>query len=378
MSGSAGQLRVPGKWIEARVVPIAPLNEQARVTAKIEELFSDLDAGVAALERARANLKRYRAAVLKAAVEGRLTAEWRKAHPDVEPASKLLERILAERRRKWEEAQLAKFAAAGKPPPNGWKDKYPEPAKPDTTNLPELPEGWCWTTVEQVNAAERPISYGVLQPGDDLPDGVPLIRVCDVADGRVEVGQLKRIDPSISNQYQRTIVQGGEVLLTVVGTIGRTAVVPSSLKGANTARAVAVISVTSEIDARYLELNLREPSMRARLTNAAHEVARKTLNLEDVRPACIPLPPRNEQVCIVEIVEEQLAKAEHADAEIEHDASRSMRLRQAILKRAFEGKLVPQDPNDEPASVLLERIRDARASLETPARTARRKQIRPA
>ena len=110
--------------IKTLPVPIAPLNEQSRIVAKIEELFSDLDAGVANLLRVRANLKRYRAAVLKAAVEGKLTEDWRAQHPDTEPASVLLERILTERRRKWEEDQLAKFAEAGKQPPKGWQEKY--------------------------------------------------------------------------------------------------------------------------------------------------------------------------------------------------------------------------------------------------------------
>jgi type I restriction enzyme S subunit len=110
---------------------IAPFNEQRRIVKKIEELFSKLDAGVAALERVKANLKRYRAAVLKSAVVGKLTAEWRAKHPDTEPASKLLERILKERRRKWEDAQLAKYATAGKEPPKGWREKYKEPAGPN-------------------------------------------------------------------------------------------------------------------------------------------------------------------------------------------------------------------------------------------------------
>jgi type I restriction enzyme S subunit len=130
MTGSAGQLRVPALWLSEQLFPIPPLPEQNRIVAKIEELFSDLDAGVAALERAKANLKRYRAAVLKAAVEGKLTEEWRveaascrfsesqtnsetkrqDAASTYEPASKLLERILKERRQKWEAAQLAKFA----------------------------------------------------------------------------------------------------------------------------------------------------------------------------------------------------------------------------------------------------------------------------
>ena len=121
-------------------------NEQRRIVAKIEELFSELDAGVAALERVRANLKRYRASVLKAAVEGKLTEDWRAQNPDTEPASVLLERILTERRRKWEEAQLAKFAQDGKQPPKAWRDKYKEPPSPLNV-VPALPDNWTWAVV---------------------------------------------------------------------------------------------------------------------------------------------------------------------------------------------------------------------------------------
>ena len=207
-------------------------------------------------------------------------------------------RILTERRQKWEAEQLAKFAAAKKEPPKNWKAKYVEPTPPDTTNLPELPEGWCWASVEQVNLAERPMSYGVLQPEwPDLANGVPMVRVCDVADGKVAIEELKRIHSSISQQYHRTILQSGEILLTIVGTIGRTAIASSRcLSGANTARAVAVIPLTRSVDRNsLLKSAFAESGMRSRLTQAAHEVARKTLNLEDVRVACIPLAPLSEQ-----------------------------------------------------------------------------------
>ena len=124
--------------------------EQERIADALDELLSDLDAGVAALEGVQAKLKHYRAAVLKAAVEGALTAEWRAQHPDTEPASALLDRILAERRRRWEEAQLQKFKDAGKEPPKNWKAKYQEPVAPDTTNLPLLPDRWCWATLDNL------------------------------------------------------------------------------------------------------------------------------------------------------------------------------------------------------------------------------------
>src|SRR6185295_2427414 len=127
--GATRQGLTKGRILEFDV-PVPPLPEQRRIVAKIEELFSDLDAGVAALERVRTNLNRYRAAVLKAAVEGRLTEEWRTRHPAIEPAVKLLELILAERRAKWEQDQLRKFKEAGKPPPKGWKEKYEPPAPP--------------------------------------------------------------------------------------------------------------------------------------------------------------------------------------------------------------------------------------------------------
>ncbi len=157
---------------------------------KIEELFTELDAGVAALERVRANLKRYRAAVLKAAVEGELTADWRTRRHDIEPADVLLQRILRERRDAWEQAELARYAKSGKTPPKGWQGKYKAPAAPDTTDLPELPDGWCWATVEQLAAPEpRSIQSG--------PFGSALLHSEFQQTGILVVG----IDISSSSQY---------------------------------------------------------------------------------------------------------------------------------------------------------------------------------
>ena len=132
-------------------LPVAPGAEQRRIVAAIESYFTRLDDAVATLARVQRNLKRYRASVLKAAVEGRLVpteAELARAEGrSYEPASVLLTRILAERRRRWEEAELAKMKAKGKAPKDDkWKEKYVEPVAPDTSELPELPEGWCWAT----------------------------------------------------------------------------------------------------------------------------------------------------------------------------------------------------------------------------------------
>jgi type I restriction enzyme, S subunit len=134
----------------AMLIPMSPTDEQRRIVAAIEEQFSRLDAGVAALERVRTNLKRYRTAVLKAAVEGRLTETWREENPDVEPASELLDRILKERRERWEKDQLAAYEKKGKKPPKNWRSRYKEPVGPNTEDPPKLPERWTQATVAQL------------------------------------------------------------------------------------------------------------------------------------------------------------------------------------------------------------------------------------
>ncbi|MEN9962577.1 MAG: hypothetical protein RIS66_990, partial [Actinomycetota bacterium] len=149
-----------GKF-ESAPFPLAPCKEQTRIVAKLEELLSDLDAGVAELKAAQKKLAQYRQSLLKAAVDGSLTAEWRKNNPPSETGAQLLERILKERRARWEVKQLAKFKEQGKTPPKDWQKKYPEPAKPETTHLPQLPNGWVWASSEQICESVRD---GVILP----------------------------------------------------------------------------------------------------------------------------------------------------------------------------------------------------------------------
>jgi type I restriction enzyme S subunit len=134
--------------IRALKARLCPLPEQTRIVAKLEELLSDLDVGTAELKAAQKKLQQYRQSLLKAAVEGALTASWREAqragNTPLETGAELLERILSERRARWEEKQLAKFKEQDKTPPKDWQQKYPEPVAPDTTGLPTLPEGWVW------------------------------------------------------------------------------------------------------------------------------------------------------------------------------------------------------------------------------------------
>ncbi|RCX32808.1 restriction endonuclease subunit S [Thioalbus denitrificans] len=307
-------------------IPVAPLDQQRRIVAEIEKQFSRLDEAVANLKRVKANLKRYKAAVLKAAVEGRLVeteAELaRREGRSYENGAELLQRILETRRSQWK-----------------GKGKYKEPAAPDTTDLPELPEGWVWATVEQLNLANRPCAYGVLQPGDDLADGIPFIRVGDIDDGQVDLDALKRISPAIAAKYPRTRLVGGEFLITLVGAIGRTALVQDALKGANVARAVGVVPLAVEVDANWFEIWFRNPAKVVEMTSKSHEVARKTLNLEDVRAASVAVPPIAEQQRIVAEVDRRLSLLRVTEAQVDANLQRAERLRQAILSRSFVGRV---------------------------------------
>ena len=196
--------------IRKYAIPVPPLAEQRRIVAKVEELFAELDAAVVELKRVRANLKCYRASVLKAAVTGALSADWRAAHPAREPASALLVRLLADRRAKWEAEQQAKFAAAGKTPPKGWQAKYADPAPPDTTTLPALPDGWVWATVEQV--AE--IQGGVQKQPSRKPaaNAYPFLRVANVHRDRLILDDIHLIE-LFGDELNRLRLQAGDMLI---------------------------------------------------------------------------------------------------------------------------------------------------------------------
>ncbi len=378
----ATQSNISQTTIKSYPFPMAPLPEQRRIVAEIERQFSLLDAGVAALKRVQANLKRYRAAVLQAACTGRLVPTEaqlaRTEGREYEPAGVLLERILAERRARWEDDQLARMEAQGRLPlNNAWKARYREPAPPDTTGLPDLPEGWCTTSLEQLTSAVRVICYGILMPKDNVSNGVLYVKVRDMKGDRINLAELHRTTWEIASAYARASLQTGDVLLSIRGTYGRVAEVPAELNGGNITQDTARLDVVRTVDRRYVVLALRNPTLQNYFKRVARGVAVRGVNIADVRVAPVMLPPLDEQGRIVEEVERRFSVVEALETAVTADLKRAERLRQAILKRAFEGKLVPQDPTEEPASVLLERIRAERAASGSVKKARRDAEARP-
>jgi type I restriction enzyme S subunit len=343
-------------------VPVPPLSEQRRIIEKIDELFSDLDAGIAALERIRANLKRYRAVVLKAAVEGRLTEEWRVKHPKTEPASKLLERILAERRQRWEEDQLAKFATADKTPPKGWREKYVEPSAPDSNTLPELPQGWCWARVEQVGDVQLGRQRSPKNRSDKYP--TKYIRAANITESGLALDDILDMDFSPTEQETYRLHAGDVVLSEASGSpdqVGKPAVWHGEIENCcfqNTVIRLRPHGLTSN----YVLVVLRHCYFNKVFAKIAAGVGINHLSAAKFSVVPLPLAPIAEQEEIAREVERRLSIIAAADAQVDANLKRAARLRQCILKRAFEGRLVPQDPTDEPAEKLLARIRQERAA----------------
>jgi len=354
-------------------VPLAPLNEQQRIMDVVDELLSDLDAGVAALEQVRAKLKRYRGAVLKAAACGELTADWREKHPATEPATELLERILVERRRRWEESQLQKFKEADKTPPKDWKSKYKEPASPDTSALSQLPKGWSWATVEQLSTK---VVDGVHKKPNYVPSGIPFVTVRNLTAGPgISFEKLNYVTPEDHAEFiKRADPKRGDILISKDGTLGVVRAVECDTEFSIFVSVALVKPVLRETGS-YLATALCAPQVQVQMVPKGSGLVH--IHLEDLREDCVPIPPLQEQAAIVEAVEDQLSVIDHLEADLETRLRSSTGLRQSILRHAFSGQLVPQNPGDEPASELLTRIAAEREQCERQAQAERNGKPKP-
>jgi type I restriction enzyme S subunit len=366
----------------ASTIPVAvpPTGEQIRVVEAIDSTLSRLDAAVASLERVQAKLKAYRASVLKAAVEGRLVPTEaqvaRKEKRTYEPADALLARIVKERRRRWEEAEIAKLKAAGKSPKDDkWTAKYEEPSPPDTSDLPGLPEGWCWARADQVSEF---ITKGTTPAKDEMNSGageIPYIKVYNLT---FDTALDFTVDPTFVSRHThtgslaRSICSPGDVLMNIVGPpLGKVSIIPATFPEWNINQAIARYRPFEGIETRYLAyVLLGDRALRWALKRAKTTAGQVNLTLQIARDLPIPVPPTGEQSRIVDEIEQQLSAAQSTGNIARKSWSRCVRLRQSILKWAFDGKLVDQDPNDEPADELLARICAERAAA-VPTKTTR-------
>lgn len=353
---------------------LPPAAEQTRIVEKLEELLSDLDAGVAELKAAQKKLAQYRQSLLKAAVEGALTDQWRQspAAQNVESGADLLQRILRERRARWEARQLAKFKEQGKIPPKDWQDKYPEPVAPDTADLPELPQGWTWATVDQLSVEQK---YGTSAKTNSDSSGVAVIRMGNIQDGELDLGELKYLAVD-HDEFPELFLEDGDMLFNRTNSpelVGKTAIYRSQITPCSYASYL--------IGVRFSHLYV--PELASAYINSAHgrkwvksvvtqQVGQANVNGTKLAALAIPVPPLAEQQEIVRQLGEQRIVSFEQVKGLERSLRQSAAQRKNILQAAFSGQLVPQNPSDEPANVLLERIRAERAARQTKTTPRRR------
>ncbi len=368
MTGTAGQLRVPTKWLATVDVPVPPLAEQARIVVKLEELLSDLDAGVAELKAAQRKLQQYRQSLLKAAVEGTLTAAWREQNPPQEGGAELLARILVERRAHWEAKQLARFAEQGKAPPNGWQAKYPEPVAPDISELPELPGGWVWASLDMLGEIVSGVAKGTKRDEQVPVREVPYLRVANVQRGYLDLSEVKTI-LATERDIEELTLKSGDALFNEGGDrdkLGRGWVwrdqVANCIHQNHVFRMRPYLSETlPEFISHHGNTFGKTWFQKAgkQTTNLA------SINMSMLRSFPVPVASATEQLEILAQLERHFEVLNAQENSVERGLKQSTAQRQNILRAAFAGQLVPQDPDDEPARVLLERIRAERQEKET-------------
>lgn len=364
--------------VEDIPLPLPPLREQHRIVAKIEELFSELDKAVESLTLARAQLKTYRQSLLKAAFEGKLTADWRAANPDkLEPPEALLARIRAERGVRYEQAladwqtALAEWRAG-----SGAGRKPRKPVRPSEIQVSSMPrsEGQRGWVIAPLGLVIDEPAYGTSKKCDYETGGSGVLRIPNIGNGTIDTRDLKfaSFDDDEREAYR---LSPGDLL---------------TIRSNGSISLVGKVALISDVHAQYLYagylIRLRpnpvvlEPSyllrvmeshglrsqieFRAKSTSGVNNI-----NSRELQELLIPICCRDEQREVVARLEERLSALEAVESEIDTALAKTNALRQTILKKAFSGQLVRQDPTDEPAAALLARLREQ----APPARTYRRR-----
>jgi len=368
---------------------LPPLNEQRRIVEKIEELFSELDKSVEYLKTVKEQLKVYRQALLKHAFEGKLTEKWREENPDkVESADKLLARIKAEREnhykqqlKDWEQA-VEEWEVGGKQGKKPGKPKKPTRlpifCDEELEDLSKLAPGWIWVKWgELLHYEEGSFKRGPF--GSSLKKSMFVERGYKVYEQYCPINDdcsfaRYYITPEKFAEMQAFAVRVGDFLISCSGvTLGRITQVPEEFEEGIINQAILRVRLNNTVvlDPYFIKL-FRSPFFQKKIfANSTGTAQPNVKGVNELKAIPVPCPCIGEQVEVNSILEEKLSALDSVGKEMEATLARTVAMRQSILKKAFEGKLVPQDPNDEPASDLLERIKKEKAKLNgTPVKSS--------
>jgi type I restriction enzyme S subunit len=361
MTGSAIR-RLTLTTIAAQIVPVPSLAEQKRIVAKIDALERHSRSIRSNLDRVPQLAERYKKAVLAAAFNGELTQDYR--HVQSKYVRETLDKIRAER-------------ASGKLSGRRVRDLelYSRPAR----QMEDLPSGWEWVSiVELASDIPRSIQSGpfgsMLKHSEFVANGKLVIGIDNVLDGRFSTGSENRISDEKFAELSKYMARPGDVLITVMATVGRCCVVPSDVEPSIITKHVYRITPERRLVHPFFLMNALRGSevVLSQLGAGIRGYTRPGINGEILKSVLVPIAPLDEQLIILDRIEAAFAWVDRLVSEVNSAWKLLDRLDQAILAKAFRGKLVSADPNDEPASVLLERIRAERATASTKGRRGRR------
>ena len=342
--GGVGLAHITKSKFEPSFLRIPPLAEQKRIVRKIEELLARVNSTKERMAKVSMILKRFRQTVLTAACSGRLTAAWRNGKAQLESGQAALQRIF------------------------GNKTAMKVPSVEDPFEPPEIPEEWTWTRCEFLCEPERIITYGVIKLGPNTKNGIGTLRSSDVRWLYIENDNVKCISTKIAARYSRTFLRGGEILITVRGSLGGVAVVPKEMAGCNISREVAMLPLHPELNPQFFSYAIASIWSQNWLSEVTKGVAYTGINIRDLKRLPLPVPPIAEQHEIFRRVETMLRLAEAVEKRVATSTVRTESLIRAILAKAFRGELVPTEAelarregrSYEPASDLLARIKSQR------------------
>jgi len=327
LAKGVGSKRIHPDQLFVLNIPLPTKEEQREILNEIVKLESNLLKVTTELDYQISLVRKLKSTRLQEAVEGILTASWRKENKNITGTSDLLDTIISERKR------LIK----------GKKIKDEKLFKPISSgDIPfDIPEQWVWCRYKDLLAYGTNLSYGVLIPGDHVPGGIPLIRAGDIDGAEKGIMPNKYISKSIADKYKRTTLLGGEILIVVVGSVGKVALVPDTWKGANIARAISRTVLNEYISKQYFMIVLESPYMQNYFLKSTRTVAQPTLNIGMIESALIPLPPAKEQNVIAKKIEDALVNFKKLETQIQQSRKVAQSLPASYLNEIFGD--VPND-----------------------------------
>ena len=346
---------------------VPPPTEQRRIVERIEALFDEIDRGVESLRTAQRMIGLYRQSLLKSAFEGRLTAQWRAENTDkLETAEAILARIHEERVSHHKDAVQAWNRAVDQWRTRGAVGRKPAKPKapmvdciPDTGGLrlalPELPEGWAWA---RLGCSSIGPEYGTAAKSSTEGE-VPVVRMGNIQNGRINWADL--VYTSDEAEVARYALQPGDVLFNRTNSpdlVGKTAIYEGERPAVFAGYLIRVNQIDEIASGPYITHFLNSPRAREHGKSVKTDgVNQSNINGSKLQDYPLPLCSSSEQAEVVRILDARLEAANVLGTEIDTSLARAEALRQSVLTRAFSGELVRQDPTDEPASVLLARLR---------------------